>query len=74
MERILREVLLPQAGREQVYLKSGMGIDPLEHIHEVDIGIDALQAARGNQALHDADIVGTDFRPAKQPRRISRST
>jgi len=44
----VREVLLPQPGCEEMDVKGGMGIDALEHIDEVDIGIDALQAARGN--------------------------
>ncbi len=37
-----------------------VGIDPLQHIDEVDIRINALQATGSNQALDDADIAGPD--------------
>ena len=39
---IVREELFPQAGGEELDLKGGMGIDTLEDIDQVDIGIDAL--------------------------------
>jgi hypothetical protein len=61
------EVHFPQVGREEMDLKGGMGVDPLEQIHEIDIRVDALQPARGDEALHDADIACADFGPAKQP-------
>ena|SRR5438094_5807878 len=41
-ERISGEVLLPETGREELDLKGGMGIDALQHIDEVDIGINSL--------------------------------
>ena len=44
-----------------------MGRDPLQHIDQVVVGIDPLQAAGGDQALHDADVVGPQLGPAKQP-------
>jgi hypothetical protein len=52
-QRMVGEVPLPQARRKQMHLKGRMDVNPLQHIHEVDIGIDALQAARGQEALHD---------------------
>ena len=64
---LLREVLFPQAGREEVDLKGGMGIDTLEHIHQIDIGIDALEPTRGEQTLDDAHMASAHFRPAEQP-------
>jgi hypothetical protein len=39
---IVREELFPQAGGEELDLKGGMGIDALQHIHKIDIRIDAL--------------------------------
>ncbi len=66
-ERFVREVLLPEPRREEMNLTGGMGIDALEHIDEVDVGVNALQSARGNQALHDAHILRADLRPAEQP-------
>jgi hypothetical protein len=62
------EVLFPPARREQMDLEGGMGINTLEHVHEIDIRIDALQATGGNEALHDADIACADFRPTEEPR------
>jgi hypothetical protein len=45
-QRVVGEVLLPQARREELDLKGGMGIDALQHIHQIDVGIDAVQATR----------------------------
>jgi hypothetical protein len=35
-------VLLPEARREQMDLEGQMGINPLEHVHEIDIRIRIL--------------------------------
>ena len=43
--------------------KSRMGVNALEHVEQVDRGIDALQATRGDEALYDADVAGADFGP-----------
>jgi hypothetical protein len=43
-----------------------MDIGALADIDEVDIEINPLEAARGDQALHDADILHADFRPVEQ--------
>jgi hypothetical protein len=42
--------------------EGGMGIDTLEDINEVHIGVDPLQATRRDQALHDPDVARPDFR------------
>jgi hypothetical protein len=44
---LVSEVALPQAGRKEVDLLGGMGIDALEHIDQIDVGIDPLEPARG---------------------------
>jgi hypothetical protein len=49
-------------------IEGGMGVDALEHIHQVDIRVHALQAARRDQARYDADIARARFRPAEEPR------
>ena len=41
--------------------------DPLQDIDQVVIGIDVVEAASGQQTLHDTDLFGTQFRPAEQP-------
>lgn len=41
-QRIVGEVLFPQAWGEELHLKGGMSIDALEDIDEIDVGIDAL--------------------------------
>ena len=64
---MLGEVLLPQAGREELDLKRGMGIDALQHIDQVDVGIDALEATGGQQTVDDADVTRAHFRPTEQP-------
>jgi len=60
-------VLLPKAGGEQVDLEGGMGINTLQHIHEIDIRVDPVQPARGEEALHDPDVARAHFRPAEEP-------
>jgi hypothetical protein len=55
-ERVGREVLFPEARGEEMDVEGGRGVDALQHVHAVDIGIDALQAARREQTLHDAHI------------------
>ena len=61
------EVLLPQAGREEVDVEGRMGVDPLQDIDEVGIGIDPVQTARGEEALHNPDVARAHLRPAKKP-------
>jgi len=61
------EVLFPEPRREEMDLKGGMDIDALEHIDEVDIGINPLKPAGGDQTLHDTDIGCAHFRPAEPP-------
>ena len=38
-------------------LEVGMGIDPLEHIREIGIQINALQTARSNQTLNNPHVL-----------------
>jgi len=49
-------MLFPEAGGKQVDLKGRVGVDPLQHINQVRIGINALQTTRGDQALDHADV------------------
>src|SRR5215813_4809518 len=56
-----------RGGGEQMDLEGWRGINPLEHVHEIDIRIDALQSTRRDEALHDADIPDPDFRPTEEP-------
>lgn len=60
-------MLLPPARCEQRDLEGGMGIDPLEHLDQIDMWINVLHSARGEQTLNDADVACAHFRPAKQP-------
>jgi hypothetical protein len=49
-----------------------MFADPLEHIDEMDIEIDAVRAAGDDQALDDADVFGTELGPAEVGSRPSK--
>ena len=44
-----------------------MNADPLQHIDQVGIGVDTMQAARDDQTLHDADVLGAELGPAEVP-------
>ena len=59
-------MLFPEAGGKQVDLEGRVGIDPLEHINQVGVVIDTLQATRGDQALDHADVASSNFGPTKQ--------
>jgi len=41
--------------------------DPLQDIDQMVVGIDVVEAASGQQALHNADLFSPQFRPAEQP-------
>ena len=44
-----------------------MFADPLQHIDQVGVRIDAVEPARYDQALDDADVLGAELGPAKEP-------
>ena len=41
--------------------------DPLQHIDQVGVRIDAVQSAGDDQALDDADVLGAEFGPTEEP-------
>ena len=41
--------------------------DALQHIDQIIIGIDLVQAAGNDQALHDPDVFRAEFSPAEHP-------
>ena len=61
------EVRFPQAGCEQLDLQGGMSLDALQHIDQIDLGIDAVQATRRQHTVDDPDVTRAHFRPAEQP-------
>ena len=60
-------MLLPQTRGQFGDAAGRMNGDPLQHIDEVSVGIDAMQPAGDDQALHDADMFGAEFGPAEIP-------
>ena len=66
-QRIGGEVLFPQAWSEFGDAAGGMLADPLQHIDEVGVRIDAVEPARDDQALDDADVLRAEFCPAEEP-------
>jgi hypothetical protein len=60
-------VLLPQTRSQLSDSAGGVNADPLQHIDQVGIGVDTMQAARDDQTLHDADMLGTELGPTEQP-------
>ncbi len=52
--RIWGEVLFPQPWGEEMHVEGGMRIDALQDVDEVDVRINPLQSARGDEALHKA--------------------
>ena len=44
-------MLLPEARGQEMDLKGGMGVDALEHIDQIAVGLDAVQATGRQQTL-----------------------
>ena len=65
--RVVRKEFSPQTRRELCDPGSGVQRDALEHIDEVGVRIDAVQAAGDDQALDDADVTGAEFGPTEKP-------
>ena len=53
-------MLFPQTRSQLSDSTGGVKADPLQHIDQVGIGVDTMQAARDDQTLHDADMLGTE--------------
>lgn len=66
-QRLVGEVFFPQPRREELDLQRRMRIDALQHIDQIAIGIDAVQATRGEHTVDDADLSRADFRPTEEP-------
>ena len=64
---VVGEQRLPPPGREVCDATCGMLADPLQHVNEIGVRVDAAQAAGGDQALHDARMLGANFGPTKKP-------
>jgi hypothetical protein len=48
-------------------MRGRMLADTLEHIDDVGVRIDSVQAACDDQALDDTDVFGAQLRPAEIP-------
>jgi hypothetical protein len=63
----VREVLLPKPRGELLDGREGVGVDALQHVHEVGVGIDAVERAGRDQALDLPDALRPEVRPAEEP-------
>lgn len=41
--------------------------DPLQHVHQIDVGVDTVEHAGGDQALDAPHVLGAHFGPAEEP-------
>ena len=64
-QRVGSEMLLPKVRRKLGDATGGMFADPLQHINEISVPIDAVGSAGYNQTLDDADVLGAEFGPAE---------
>jgi len=44
-----------------------MLVDALQYIHEIRVGVNAVQFAGHQQALDDTDLAGAKLSPAEEP-------
>ncbi len=66
-QQVICEERFPQSRCELGDLGGRVQRDALEHIDEVGVGIDAVEAASDDQTLDDADVAGAEFGPAEKP-------
>jgi hypothetical protein len=57
----------PKAWREIEHLACRVFTDALQHVDQVGVGIDPLQPAGHQQGLDQADALGADLGPGKEP-------
>ena len=50
-------MLFPKTGRQEFHLAGGVLSDALQDVDEVDIGIDAMQAASHDEGVGDTHVV-----------------
>jgi hypothetical protein len=62
---VITPVLLPEPRREFSHARRRMYGDALEHIDQIRVRIDAMQSARNDQTLNDADVSCAEFSPTK---------
>ena len=67
-QRILGEVLLPQARCQQFHLARRMLSHALQDIDEVVVRIDTVQATSDDEGVGDTNVMRADLGGAKQPR------
>ena len=60
-------MLFPQSGSELGHVFGGVRANPLEHVYEIIVGVDALESARTEEALDDAEMLGSELCPAEHP-------
>ena len=66
-QRIISEVLFPEARRQFGDTRGRMLPHALKHIDEIGVRIDAVQAAGHDQTLDNADMSGPELGPTKEP-------
>ena len=60
-------MLLPKSWGEIGDAARWMQGDALQDIDQVGVGVDAVQTAGDDEGLDDADVLGAEFGPAKEP-------
>jgi hypothetical protein len=66
-QRVVREVLFPQARSKLCGTCRRMLTDSLQHIDQVSVGIDAVKTAGHNQTLRDTDVLRAELSPTEVP-------
>ncbi len=66
-QRVIREEGFPQSRREPGDSRGRVQRDALKYIDEVGVRIDAVEAARDDQALDYADVAGAKLGSTKKP-------
>ena len=66
-QRVIGKHRFPHSRGEGLNPAGRVLTDSLQHIDEIGVWVNAVQATGGEQALNDADAFSADFGPVEQP-------
>jgi hypothetical protein len=67
-ECVAGEELFPASGGQLLDSTVGMDTDALQHVHEIRIRMDAVEAAGRGEAVENGQALGSDLSPTEVPK------
>ena len=60
---LVGETNFPATRRQRLHIAGGVATHALEHVNQIGVRINPVQATGDKQALNNPHMLGTDFRP-----------